>query len=86
VPLQWRPDTVLLDIGLPGLDGYKVARRLRGDAVLGESGQKMRLIALTGYGRDTDIALAREAGFDEHMVKPIDLDKLNELMANSAPS
>jgi CheY-like chemotaxis protein/two-component sensor histidine kinase len=86
VALQWRPDTVLLDIGLPGLDGYEVARRLRGDAVLGESGQKMRLIALTGYGRDTDIALAREAGFDEHMVKPIDLDKLNELMANSAPS
>jgi CheY-like chemotaxis protein len=65
IALQWRPDLVLLDIGLPGLDGYEVARRLRAGAKTSEA----RLIALTGYGRDTDVALAREAGFDAHLVK-----------------
>ncbi|MDQ5848583.1 MAG: ATP-binding protein, partial [Pseudomonadota bacterium] len=77
---QWRPEVVLLDIGLPGLDGYQVARQLRSDA--GSAGA--RLIALTGYGRDTDIALAREAGFDAHLVKPFKIDELEKLMC--APS
>jgi PAS domain S-box-containing protein len=80
VALHWRPDIVLLDIGLPGLDGYQVARRLRSDPTLGNAGQSMRLIALTGYGRDTDIALAREAGFDAHLVKPYELDELERLL------
>ena len=76
VAQQWRPDIVLLDIGLPGLDGYEVARRLRA----AEATSKVRLIAMTGYGRATDIRLAREAGFDAHMVKPFDFDEMMKLM------
>ncbi|MFZ1688013.1 MAG: ATP-binding protein, partial [Flavobacteriales bacterium] len=72
----WLPQIVLLDIGLPGLDGYEVARRLRT-----HSGTRTaRLIALTGYGQETDIALTREAGFNAHMVKPYDFDELEKLM------
>lgn len=66
---EWRPDVVLLDIGLPGLDGYEVARRLRRIPELNET----RIIAVTGYGQDTDIALAREAGFDAHLLKPVEI-------------
>ncbi len=77
--LQWRPDIVLLDIGLPGLSGYEVARSLRAD-----SRAAMRLIALTGYGRDADIALAHEAGFDGHMTKPFNFDELEKLMSAEA--
>jgi CheY-like chemotaxis protein len=78
--VQWRPDVVLMDIGLPGLDGYEVARRLRSDPTLGKGGEKMKLIALTGYGQLTDIALAREAGFDAHLTKPYEFDELEELL------
>ena len=81
---QWRPDVVLLDIGLPGLDGYEVARRLRADPKFGNAGAKTRLIALTGYGRDSDLAQAREAGFDGHLVKPVEFKTLESMMA--APS
>ncbi|MCC7502134.1 MAG: response regulator, partial [Flavobacteriales bacterium] len=73
---QWTPQIVLLDIGLPGLDGYEVARRLRIDpAMVG-----VRLIALTGYGQEADVALTKEAGFDAHLVKPYDFDELEQLM------
>jgi len=75
--LEWRPDAVLLDIGLPGMDGYEVARSLRSDT--GSKGT--RLIAVTGYGRDADIALAREAGFDDYMVKPYAFHELEMLLA-----
>jgi CheY-like chemotaxis protein len=68
------PDVVLLDIGLPGMDGYEVARRLRA-----EHGG-CRLIALTGYGRDDDRRRSREAGFDHHLVKPVDLEELTRLL------
>ena len=78
VAKQWRPDIVLLDIGLPGMDGYEVARRLRAAPDL--KGLNMRLIAMTGYARESDIALAREAGFDAHLVKPFDFDELERLM------
>ncbi len=78
---RWRPDAVLLDIGLPGLDGYEIARRLRADPELSGTGMRMRLIALTGYGRDTDKALAREAGFDAHLIKPIEFKELEKLLA-----
>jgi PAS domain S-box-containing protein len=78
---QWRPDIVLLDIGLPGLDGYEVARRLRADPALGNAGAQMKLIALTGYGRDVDIALAREAGFDGHLIKPVEFKALLKMIA-----
>jgi PAS domain S-box-containing protein len=69
---EFRPHFVLLDIGLPGMDGYEVARRIR---QLPESEQP-RLIALTGYGQPEDRARALEAGFDEHFVKPVDVDRL----------
>jgi CheY-like chemotaxis protein len=78
---RWRPDVVLLDIGLPGLDGYEVAKRLRGDPALG-NGPKMRLIALTGYSRPADFARASEAGFDAHLVKPYDFEELKKVMAH----
>jgi signal transduction histidine kinase/CheY-like chemotaxis protein len=74
--LQWCPDVVLLDIGLPGLDGYEVARRLRSDP----NTKAGRLIALTGYARENDISLAREAGFDAHLAKPLDFGELNKLL------
>ena len=76
---QWRPDIVLLDIGLPGMDGYEVARRLRADPDL--NGANMTLIALTGYARESDIALAREAGFNGHLVKPLEFGELAKLIA-----
>ncbi|MGK4004433.1 PAS domain S-box protein [Sorangium sp. So ce1036] len=63
----FQPELVLLDIGLPGMDGYEVARRLR--ACPGLAGA--RLVALTGYGQDEDRRRSREAGFDHHLVKPI---------------
>ena len=68
--LERRPDLVFVDIGLPLLDGYEVARRLR-EAKFGA-----RLVALTGYGRDDDVKRAREAGFDEHLLKPATLEQL----------
>ena len=73
-----RPDVVLLDIGMPGMLGYEVARRLRG---LDEAANAM-LIAVTGYGRESDVAKALDAGFDHHLVKPVDFDKLRSLLAS----
>ncbi len=70
------PDVVLLDIGLPGLNGYEVARRLRQDPQL----KDVRLVAMTGYGQESDLQLAREAGFDRHLVKPVDFLKVQELL------
>ena len=66
--LTLRPDVVLLDVGLPGLDGYEVARRVRCDEV----GRSVRLVALTGYGRPEDEGRSQEVGFDAHLVKPVD--------------
>ena len=66
--LELRPDTVLLDIGMPGMDGYEVARRLQ--ATKKERG--LRIIAITGWGQDADRQRSREAGFDMHLVKPVD--------------
>jgi PAS domain S-box-containing protein len=63
---EFRPEIVLLDIGLPGMDGYEVARRLRS----GDGPRDMSLVALTGYGQDADRERARAAGFDHHLVKP----------------
>jgi CheY-like chemotaxis protein len=63
-----RPDVVLLDIGLPTLDGYEVARRVRAEF----GGQPIRLVALTGYGRAEDHAAVMAAGFDDHLIKPVD--------------
>jgi len=77
---EYRPDFVLLDIGLPGMDGYEVARRLRQRSEL----ENLRLIALTGYGQDTDRARSVEAGFDHHVVKPVEFESLSSLLASLA--
>jgi signal transduction histidine kinase len=69
-------DVVLLDIGLPDLDGYEVARRVRELA-----GERVKLIALTGYGQAEDQRRAYEAGFDFHLTKPVALDKLREILS-----
>ena len=71
------PEVVLLDIGMPGLDGYEVARRLRGQ----EGGGAPVLIALTGYGEEEDRRRAREAGFEYHLVKPVEPDELRKMLA-----
>jgi signal transduction histidine kinase len=72
----YRPEITLLDIGLPGMDGYEVARHIRESTEL----SSIMLIAMTGYGRDEDRKRAREAGFDHHLVKPIDLDLLEQML------
>ncbi len=74
----FRPDVILLDIGLPGMDGYQVAQELRGRPGSAE----VVLIAMTGYGREEDRRRTREAGFDQHLVKPLDLDDLERLLAH----
>ena len=70
--LKYKPDVALIDIGLPGIDGYEVARRVRRDP----SCNMVRLIALTGYGQTSDVANAEAAGFDAHLVKPVDPNSL----------
>jgi len=72
------PDVVLLDIGMPQMDGYEVARQLRKDPRLAG----MRLIAVSGYGQDIDRQRSREAGFDHHLVKPVDINVLLELLSD----
>lgn len=74
-----RPGLAILDIGLPGLDGYQLAARLRADAAT----RPMRLIALTGYGQASDRERALEAGFDAHLVKPVKFDELARELAGA---
>lgn len=76
------PDVALVDIGLPGIDGYEVARRLRADPAT----RPMRLVALTGYGLQDDVRRALAAGFDRHMVKPVDIRLLLEELAGASPA
>ena len=73
---EFLPEVVLLDIGLPGMDGFEVARQLRAMPAL----DGVFLIAMSGYGSDEDRAEAQAAGFDEYLVKPVDLDLLRELL------
>ena len=73
----FQPDIVLLDIGMPGMDGYEVARRLRNERGL----RGALLVALTGWGPGQDQRQSAEAGFDRHLVKPVDLEALKELLA-----
>jgi CheY-like chemotaxis protein len=75
---EWRPDIVVCDIGLPGLDGYGVARELR----LNPDTAGVRLLALTGYGTDEDRRRSRQAGFDLHLVKPVDPDELLRVLVS----
>jgi PAS domain S-box-containing protein len=74
---DFQPEFALLDIGMPDLDGYEVARQLR----LTDGGKNVRLIALTGWGQDEDKRRAREAGFDHHLTKPVDPHRLDALLS-----
>jgi len=73
----WRPDVMLLDIGLPGMDGYEVARRLRENPALDD----MQLVACTGYGGEDDLRRMKEAGFDTHLIKPVGIAELETVFA-----
>jgi signal transduction histidine kinase/ActR/RegA family two-component response regulator len=73
---SFEPDAILLDLGLPGVDGYEVARRIR--AMPG--GQRHLIVAITGYGQDRDRRRSSEAGFDAHLVKPVELEQLLPLL------
>ncbi len=75
-----RPDVALLDIGMPQLDGYQAARRIRSLP----GGERVRLIALTGWGQDADRRRSAEAGFDHHCIKPIEFEELQRLLAEPA--
>lgn len=70
------PDVALLDIGMPHVDGYEVARRMRQESRL----NGLKLIALTGWGKDEDRQLSKSAGFDHHLVKPVDFDQLQSIL------
>ena len=74
--VKYQPEFVLLDIGLPDMNGYEVAQRLRQRPQT----KDVRLIAMTGYGQDSDRQRSKEAGFDRHLVKPVDPQKLQELL------
>jgi CheY-like chemotaxis protein len=77
--LRFRPDICLLDIGLPVMDGYELARRLRELETLPRD---VRLVAITGYGTEADRRRSEEAGFNTHLVKPVNLDVLMRVVAN----
>jgi CheY-like chemotaxis protein len=70
---RFKPEVALLDIGLPAMDGYELAQRLR---ALDETPSDLRLVAVTGYGLERDRRRALEAGFDAHLVKPVDISNL----------
>jgi CheY-like chemotaxis protein len=74
---EFLPDVALVDIAMPKMDGYEVARAFRRDPRL----QRVHLIALTGFGQDSDRDRSRSAGFDEHLVKPFPPDALDQLLA-----
>ncbi len=74
-----KPDALLLDIGLPKLNGYEVCRRIRGEPW----GKTIVIVAMTGWGQDDDRRKTREAGFDSHLVKPVDVEALNALLARN---
>jgi two-component system, chemotaxis family, sensor kinase Cph1 len=72
------PELAFLDIGLPGMDGHELARRMRADPAL----RHTKLVALTGWGTEEDKQRSREAGFDEHLIKPVDLAKIRGVLAS----
>jgi PAS domain S-box-containing protein len=73
---EQRPDVALLDIGMPQMDGYEVARRIRSRV----GGKRVLLIALTGWGQERDRAASREAGFDHHLVKPVETEVVTQII------
>jgi CheY-like chemotaxis protein len=79
VGAAFRPQVAVLDIGMPGADGYEVAREIRR-----QQGPRIKLVALTGWGQEGDRRRAMEAGFDFHLTKPVDPGTLNDLLADVA--
>lgn len=77
---QEMPDVVLLDLGLPGMDGFEVARRIRS---LPRGGRSVLIVAVTAYRGEEHQRLAREAGFDKYLMKPVDIDTLRQVLANA---
>jgi len=75
--IELAPDVALLDIGLPKLNGYEACRRIRAQPW----GKDIRLVALPGWGQEEGRRRSREAGFDAHLVKPVDFGVLNDLLA-----
>jgi CheY-like chemotaxis protein len=75
------PDVALLDLGMPQMDGYELARRFRADASL----RDVLLVAVTGWGQDEDRRRTKEAGFDYHLVKPVELEALEKVFASFNP-
>jgi CheY-like chemotaxis protein len=75
-----RPEIAIVDIGLPRMDGYELARRLRELPGWGET----RLVAVTGYGQESDRRRSREAGFDDHVVKPVHFDAIEAIVREPA--
>jgi CheY-like chemotaxis protein len=75
----YRPHVAILDIGMPGMDGYQVAQKIRDQAW----GMHMTLIALTGWGQEDDKRRAKRAGFDHHLTKPVDPAVLEELLGST---
>jgi CheY-like chemotaxis protein len=71
-----RPDIAVIDVGLPGLNGYEIARRFRAEP----DADGVMLVALTGYGTPEALERSRQAGFDHHLIKPVNPDTLRELM------
>jgi CheY-like chemotaxis protein len=75
---EFRPEVFLLDIGMPGMDGYEVARRLRGRPEF----QRTLIVAVTGWGQEEDRRRSREAGFDLHLVKPVEIEEFRRLLVD----
>ena len=80
--LETGPDLALIDVGLPGLDGYEVARRVRAD----RAGRAVRLVALTGHSLPEDQERSAGAGFDAHLVKPVDPTRLTAIIRETRPA
>ena len=80
IAMETIPDVVLLDIGLPGLNGYEVAKRIRNQPSL----KNVVLVALTGYGLESDRQASMEAGFNHHLIKPAKLEQVRKILANVA--
>jgi CheY-like chemotaxis protein len=78
---MFKPDAILLDIGMPNLDGYETCRQIRRQTW----GKNILIAAVTGWGRESDIRCATEAGFDRHLTKPVDRSTLDKLLESVAP-
>ena len=76
IAVGFHPEVIFLDIGLPGMDGYEVAQRIRADPQIKDA----VLVAVTGWGSEADRRRSKDAGFDEHLTKPVELGALNKVL------